>query len=352
MRARNSAGNMVNSIGRIMRIAASRLPAALMRPFGRPVALFFHGVESRIADLRVQTNHHDADSFVEIAKFLKDNFDVLPIHALGDVLNRPQHHRRSVFLMSDDGYANNLTQAADILARFALPWTLFVSTHHIDTAEPNPAFLARLFFLFAPPGAYDIPHLGSRIEILSPEERERAAGHWLGRLKALGAVRAGEAVAAMKAALEPTDLPVLLQRFRSETFLSWDEVRALKQRGVEIGAHAHLHWPMHGAQTRDYLIEQARLPRQRIEAEVGPCRYFAYPFGNTPDICRDAWRAVRDAGYEYGFTTLSGSLDASVNRWLMPRYGLQLHEPRLGSVIPVLRAGNARLTAWQRQMVD
>src|SRR5271156_987682 len=155
---RNSAGNMVNSIGCFVRSVASRLPAALVRPFGRPVALFFHGVESRIADSRVQTNHHHAEAFLEIARFLKNNFDVLPLSALGDVLNRSQRNRRSVFLMSDDGYANNLGQAADILDQFALPWTLFVSTHHIDTAKPNPMFLARLFFLFAPSGAYDIPH--------------------------------------------------------------------------------------------------------------------------------------------------------------------------------------------------
>jgi peptidoglycan/xylan/chitin deacetylase (PgdA/CDA1 family) len=341
---------MVNSFGRIMRSAASRLPAALVRPFGRPVALFFHGVESRIVDAHVQANHHDADSFTEIARFLKGNCDVLPLGALADVLRRPDRHRRTVFLMSDDGYANNLTPTADILDGFALPWTLFVSTHHIDTAERNPAFLARLFILFAPPGSYDIPHLASRIELHSAEDRKDAAGHWISRLKALDAARAAEAVAAMTAALESTDLPVLLQRFRSDTFLSWDEVRALGRRGVEIGAHAHLHWPMHRGQTSEYLVEQARRPRARIEAEVGPCRYFAYPFGNTPDICPDAWRAVRDAGYDYAFTTLSGSLDASRNRWLMPRYGLKPREPRLASVIPFLRAGNARLTGWQRQM--
>lgn len=352
MKARNPARNMVNSLGRIVRSAASRVPAAVMRPFGRPVAAFFHGVESHILDARVQTNHHDADAFAEIARFLKDNFDVLPLSALAEVLRRPQRHRRSVFLMSDDGYANNLAPAADILEQFALPWTLFVSTHHIDTAERNPAFLARLFFLFAPASSYDIPHLASGIALHSPEEREEAADYWLGRLKALDANRAGEAVAAMQSALGPTDLPALLQRFRSDAFLTWDEVRALKRRGVEIGAHAHLHWPMHGAQTSDYLIEQAQRPRARIEAEIGPCRYFAYPFGNTPDICREAWKAVRDAGYDYAFTTISGSLDASRNRWLLPRYGLQLREPRLASVIPVLRAGNARLAAWQRQMRD
>jgi peptidoglycan/xylan/chitin deacetylase (PgdA/CDA1 family) len=341
---------MVNNIGYLAREALSRLPAALLRPFGRPVALFFHGVEPRIVDARVQTNHHAADAFAEIACFLRSNFDVRPLSTLGDVLKRPGKHRHSVFLMSDDGYANNLATAADILDQFALPWSLFVSTHHVDTAARNPAFLARLFFLFAPDGSYDIPHLASRITLGAVAEREEAADHWLERVKRLDAERGGEAIAAMEAALQPTDLPAILRRFHSDAFLTWDEVRALARRGVEIGAHAHLHWPMHRAQSADYLIEQARRPRARIESEVGPCRYFAYPFGNVPDICREAWQAVRDAGYDYAFTTLSGSLDASRNRWLMPRYGLQLREPRLASVIPIVRAGNARLTAWQRQM--
>src|SRR4029077_14437703 len=129
---------MVNRLGRIVRSAASRLPAAVVRPFGRPTALFFHGVESRIVDSRVQTNHHDVNAFIEIARFLKNNFDVQPLSELDDVLKRRPRDRRIVFLMSDDGYANNLTLAADILDQFALPWTLFVSTHHIDTAKLNP----------------------------------------------------------------------------------------------------------------------------------------------------------------------------------------------------------------------
>jgi hypothetical protein len=94
--------------------------------------------------------------------------------------------------------------------------------------------------------------------------------------------------------------------------------------------------------------EQASLSRARVEAEVGACRYFAYPFGNTQDVSRDAWQAVRDAGFEYGFTTLSGTLDASINPWLMPRYGLRAEEPRLASLISSLRMGNGRLTNWQK----
>jgi len=341
---------MNGGVGRTLRRTGSMLPAALVRAFGRPTALFFHGVEHRIDDSRVQSNHHDFAAFSEIAEFLKDNFDVLPLTMLGDVLRAPKRHRRSVFLMSDDGYANNLSVAHGVLRDLNLPWTLFVSTRHIDTAERNPAFLARLFFLFAPSANYDIANLNAHLALSDSEDRAQVADRWVGALKALDAGRARAAIDSMQAQF--AGLAELPGRYSSDAFLTWPEIVALKAEGVEIGAHAHLHWPMHAAQSRDYLREQAALSRARIEAEVGPCRYFAYPFGNTEDVCREAWHAVRDAGYEYAFTTLSGSLDASTNRWLMPRYGLQVREPRLPSLVPFLRAGNARLAAWQRQIGD
>lgn len=335
----------MSAIGGILRGAFGLLPSGTLRVLSRPASIFFHGVEQRIDDHRIQSNHHDVIAFTEIARFLKGNFDVLPFDYLAEVIRHPAANRRAVFLMCDDGYANNL-QAADILDSFGLPWTLFVSTQHIDTDDRSPIFIARLFFLFAPAGSYDIPHLG-RVT-LSGADRESVADSHCTTLKTLDAARADEAVAAMQTQLR--DLAHLLERFRSDAFLNWDQVRELKRRGVEIGAHADRHWAMHGKQSADYLREQATQSKARIEAEIGPCRAFAYPFGNTEDVCRDAWHAVRDAGFEYGFTTLSGTLDASANPHLLPRYGLRLREPKLPSVLPSLRLGNGRLAAWQRRI--
>lgn len=315
----------------------------MLRGFNKPAALFFHGVEPGIDDPRVQSNHHKASVFADIAKCLRDNFDVLPLAILPEVMRRPRHHKRAIFLMSDDGYANTLTNAADILQSFNLPWTLFVSTRHIDTSERSPMFIARLFFLYAPDGEYDIAHFG-RLKLNG--DREAAADRFGLVLKSLDAPRADAAVHAMQAAVP--DLPALLDRFHSDCFLSWEQVKELKRRGVEIGAHAHQHWAMHPGQTAHYLREQASLSRARIEAEIGPCRAFAYPFGNAADVGLEAWQAVRDAGYDYGFTTLSGTLDSSTNPYLLPRYGLRMEEPRLASVVPALRLGNGRLAAWQK----
>ena len=340
---------MPSQIGRMGRKLGEWIPPGLVRHFGRPAAVFFHGVEPATCDPRVQLNHHEAPVFRAIARALKDNFDVLPLTELDDALAHPRRHRRSVFLMSDDGYANTLSVAAPILEELGLPWTLFVSTHHIDCEDRNPIFLARLFYHYAPAATYAVPHLPPQI-LAGSEGREALAQAGIAALKELDVDRAKAAVNGMAQALEEAGLSGLIARFTSEAFLSWPQIRALKGRGVEIGAHADWHWPMNAAQTAAQLRDQARRPRARIEAEVGPCRAFAYPFGNTPDVCGGAWRAVRDAGYDCAFTTVSGTLDGGANRFLLPRYGIGSAETHLASLIPLLAAGNPRLARWQNAL--
>src|ERR1700754_504171 len=186
---------MARGMGKAMRDAGSLLPAALLRPFGRPTALFFHGVERHLDDSRVQSNHHEFADFFDIATALKRDFDVLPLADLPRVLRNPARHRRAVFLMCDDGYVNNLTEASGILAQFALPRSLFVSTRHIDTAQHSPVFVARLFCLFVHHGKYHIPNLNGTIDLTSARESE--SDRVLAQLRALDAPRADEAVRAM-----------------------------------------------------------------------------------------------------------------------------------------------------------
>lgn len=337
-------------IGQIARSVARRIPPALLRHAGRPAAVHFHGVEPDPADPLVRANHHDRDTFVRIAKALKHNFQVLPLTAIGDVLKRPERHSRSVFLMSDDGYANTLSLAADILEELQLPWTLFVSTHHIDTGARNPSFLLRLFFNFAPEGRYAF--LPLEPFDLVHAAREQLCEAATARLRNMDAMVAEQVVAAMMDVFAPQERDALLKRFSSETFLSWDQVRTLDRRGVEIGAHAHWHWAMNDAQDAETLLQQARKPRLRIEAEIGRCRFFAFPFGNIGDVSSAAWQAVRDTGYDYAFTTLSGTLDASANPFLMPRYGIGPHDIEIASLVPLLSAGNRRLVRWQESLAE
>lgn len=333
--------------GRIFSKTARLVPQAAVLPFARPAAVFFHGVERQIDDAGLQNNHHERDLFVAMMRELSARFDVLPLSALDDVLKDPKKHARALFLMSDDGYAN-LLGAADILEEMRLPWTLFVSTRHIGSTERNPMFRARAFLRYAPIGDYALPHVG-QVDFVA---RERAAeeARIIALLKTLPAEWACEALDAMDAVLAEAGLGELASLFPSDAFLSWAEVRTLAKRGVTIGAHAHWHWPMNARQAHAHLLEQAMLPKRLIEAEVSACSAFAYPFGNVGDVGWDAWHAVREAGYDCAFTTLSGTLDASTNRFLLPRHALGARTNGLASEIAMLRAGNRRLQRWQNEL--
>lgn len=329
--------------------AVRYLPGGLLKSLGRPVVLFFHGVTERIHDPRIEVNHHTLTAFRRIAAGLKRDFQVLPLSSLGEVLKHPAHHTRSVFLMSDDGYANTLA-AADILEEFGLPWSLFVSTEHIETGELNPLILARLFVRFAPQGEHALPHIRAPILLRDEEERNRTAS-WLPQaLKRLPVSKARAAVAAMKKAFAEERLAELRTAFASERYLSWEDVVSLARRGVEIGAHAHWHWPMNGQQSSEELLLQATLPRAAIASHVGRCSYFSYPFGNDGDVSGAARQAIREAGYTYAFTTLSGTLRPGLDPWLLPRYALRADEPNLPALVPLLRLGDARVDRITRKL--
>ncbi len=334
----------------MLRQLARWAPEAALRAFGRPVALHFHGVERKIEDSRIQVNHLALDDFYRVVKALESDFQILPLSALPDVLRHPDRHTRTAFLISDDGYRNVFANAADVLEDLGLPWALFVSTHHIDTGEFNPFTVARMFFHFAPAGSYAIPHMEAKIVLGEMKAREAAARRGLEKLRALDAFQGREAVDAMQAALPSESLAALKERFASEQFLDWPQVAELAKRGVEIGAHAHWHWPMHAGRSAKDLAHEACFSRRRVQVGVGHCRYFAYPFGNIGDISRTAWHAARDAGYEYAFTTLAGSLDGGSNPWLLPRYALRSQDTHLSALMPMLRAGNPRLAYWQKRL--
>ncbi|MHB8651053.1 MAG: polysaccharide deacetylase family protein [Gaiellaceae bacterium] len=116
----------------------------------------------------------------------------------------------------------------------------------------------------------------------------------------------------------PLDIPELRgTRFDATALatMTVDELRELRERGVEIGSHTlvHPHLPALGdAELRRELVES----RQVLEEALGvPCRLLAYPFGEQDARVRAAARA---AGYEAAFG-LPGERD---DRYALPRLGV------------------------------
>jgi peptidoglycan/xylan/chitin deacetylase (PgdA/CDA1 family) len=91
--------------------------------------------------------------------------------------------------------------------------------------------------------------------------------------------------------------------------MTWQELRAHSERGVQIGSHgvAHAHLTR---LSDDELHRELTESKHQIEEELGrPCPDIAYPFGEHDERVRAAARA---AGYEraYGLRERSRGLFA------------------------------------------
>jgi peptidoglycan/xylan/chitin deacetylase (PgdA/CDA1 family) len=97
--------------------------------------------------------------------------------------------------------------------------------------------------------------------------------------------------------------------------MTWDELRAGAERGIEIGSHTLTH--PHLRELSDVeLARELRESRSQLEDELGrPCRYLAYPFGETD---ARVGAAAQLAGYDAAFA-LSPS---APGRYALPRVDL------------------------------
>lgn len=93
----------------------------------------------------------------------------------------------------------------------------------------------------------------------------------------------------------------------SDELLDWDALGRLRELGWTLGAHSHTHprmgWRLYDedeAAHRARLLDECVRARETMARELGEApRLFAYPFGEAPDLAREA---VAAAGYDAAFT--------------------------------------------------
>ncbi|GAC1338060.1 MAG: hypothetical protein NVS2B9_06120 [Myxococcales bacterium] len=102
-------------------------------------------------------------------------------------------------------------------------------------------------------------------------------------------------------------------------YLTWPEVRALRDAGMEIGSHSVRHPRLSAlpkAQVRDEVFESKRMLEQGLGQ---PVEFFAYPFTARR---KDTRAEVRAAGYRGAVSGLTGSNDVNDLQRLVVHRGL------------------------------
>lgn len=105
----------------------------------------------------------------------------------------------------------------------------------------------------------------------------------------------------------------------SARHLNWDQIREMRDAGVQFGHHtvSHLHMPKASV---DDVSKEITLANNRFRKELGEVpKLFAYPYGETRLATK---KVVQDAGFLAAFGQHSGVVDAQDDFHYLPRFGL------------------------------
>jgi peptidoglycan/xylan/chitin deacetylase (PgdA/CDA1 family) len=249
-------------------------------------------------------------------------YRVLPLEDLVERMRRGGLPRHAIALTFDDGYRDNLTHAAPVLARLGLPATLFLATGFIGTAEVP--WFDRLAMALKKTGAREVAAPGGeRLPLGSAAERLAALDRLLAELKRLPDEALHAALDRLLRALGLTD-----QRCFKNWMLTWDDVHALRGLGWRLGAHTVNH-PILSRVSPERAWKEILGSRTMIESACGVApACFAYPNGGPGDYTETVKALVREAGFACAVTTRFGLNTAATSPWELRRGGpWEAHAP-------------------------
>ena len=259
--------------------------------------LIFHRVLPRHDRLR--PGEPDAEAFEARMTWLAAGFRVLPLVEAVRRLRDGSLPANAACITFDDGYADNATIAAPILARLRLTATFFIASGFLDGGRMwNDTVIESVRIAEAP--TLDLTAIdGGTWAVSSDGERLAAIDGLLNRLKYLDQAERQAKVDAIAAAV---GLPA-----RSELMMTRQQVRELRRHGMSIGAHTVTH-PILTTLPIDVARREIVDGRRDLEETLNErVKLFAYPNGKpTRDYDATHVALVRELGFDAAVSTAWG----------------------------------------------
>lgn len=257
----------------------------------------------------------DRARFESICSWLADWANVLPLDEAVQRWRTRSLPPRALSITFDDGYADNHDVALPVLRRFGLTATFFVATGFLNGGRMwNDVVIEAL--RGAPDGPLDIGDIVPAIGPVLLQEATSRRSTAFAVLKAIKYLEPSERLATAKA------IEARCGGASATALMMGDgQVRALRQAGMQIGAHTVNH-PI----LRVLAREQARREIGDSKAYLGdllrePIGLFAYPNGKPgTDYGADAVQLVRELGFDAAVSTAWGAARADSSAFELPRF--------------------------------
>ncbi|WP_162052187.1 polysaccharide deacetylase family protein [Gloeothece verrucosa] len=244
--------------------------------------LMYHSVaSSKLADWIEPAVHIEPSAFENQMCFLANYRKVISLGELVAQLKQGENPPPgTVVLTFDDGYLDNMTVAAPILARYSLPATWYLPTGLISRSE-NP-WIDRIYNAFKSRtqtklsiqsiGSWDLLDLPQQILAYQKLKETLIESGWPER---------ENIIADVIQQLQPSQTPPRL-------LLTWDEIRKVRQEfpKIEIGVHStnHIDFTNHPQEIVRAEIQQSIID---FERELGhKPEHFAFPYNRHHAMSR------------------------------------------------------------------
>lgn len=292
-----------------------------MRRYKKGCTIFFyHGVENKLVDPLLQEVHLPFSQFEKQVKYLMKNYKIISLDYLYDcIINGYKIDPSHVLLTFDDGYKNNIDVVEPFLRSMNTPFSVFISTRHIDTGKRFPTYYLRAAILYTEKEYISVPSINKYLDISSQDKRWLAISNMAAVLKSVPQQTVDLMVSDLVKLLPDDRWVEMNNLFMSDEPMNWDDIKKLHKSGVIIGSHCHDHAILHDHQSGSEINYQLKTSKELIEKHLGECKYFAYPNGSMKKISLEAMLGVKENRYLLGFSIVPGEIETPVNTFLLPR---------------------------------
>lgn len=255
----------------------------------------------------------DIARFNAIIGWISHWFNVLPLDVAARQLRSLVLPARAACITFDDGYVDNLHNALPVLQHHAVSATFFIATGFLDGGRMwNDSIIESL--RYCRHRVFDGRPLGIGMLALDTQiERRHAIDAVLHRVKYMPAP---ERQAAVEQLVHATGAPN-----KGDLMLRSDQLLALRNAGMQIGAHTDTHPILENTSDEQAEMEIFGSKTKLQSLLCQPVTLFAYPNGK-PGVDYSARHAamVSIAEFEAAVSTEPGCATATTDVFQLPRY--------------------------------
>ncbi len=262
------------------------------------------------------------ENFREQLKFLKRKYNVISLKEAEKRLREDKLDGYECVISFDDGFRNNYAHAVPLLKEMRLSAVFYVTTDFIGRRDMLWTEKVNAILMNAPVSTVDI-HLDGlqTISLMNNNERENASVKVRTFLK-YKPRRVQESV--LRELVEKTGYePQLVQKDPARyAFMTWDEVRAMRDAGMEIGSHTRSHYLLNMLSEKESW-EELKISKEVIEKELGEsCTLFSYPNGAEGNFLPHHFKQLEELGYSSAVTQIPGVNHPGENMYALYRINI------------------------------